>query len=330
MGSLELLHFLRPLWLLALPVTGLLWWLARRAEAESQHGARAFPDHLRAALTMNQGQRRGARPVDVVMLAVALMALAAAGPSWRKQPSPWFSETAPLVVALEVSDSMRANDVSPTRLDRARFKILDLINARTGARTGLIAYAGSAHVVMPPSTDAAVIKPFLESLDPLIMPTPGASAASVLPLARELLGDEATTATVLFVTDGFASDDLSAFAEFAGDEGAPAVAALLVGTESGGLALLPDGTPVRGPSGDRLDTGVDYGLVRRVASAGNVSVVHLQSGEGDISTLLRTIESNLAQADDPDARWVDDGWWLLWPAALLVLFWFRRGWTMQW
>ena len=54
-------------------------------------------------------------------------------------------------VAIEVSDSMRSNDVQPTRLDRARFKVLDLIAARTGSRTALIAYAGTAHVVVPPS-----------------------------------------------------------------------------------------------------------------------------------------------------------------------------------
>ena len=55
--------------------------------------------------------------------------------------------------------------------------------ARTGSRTALIAYAGSAHIVVPPSTDLAVLQPFLESLDPLIMPEPGANAAAVLPLA---------------------------------------------------------------------------------------------------------------------------------------------------
>jgi Ca-activated chloride channel family protein len=96
-----------------------------------------------------------------------------------------------LVIAIEVSDSMRSNDLQPTRLDRARFKVMDLVAARTGSRTALIAYAGSAHIVVPPSTDSEVLQPFLESLDPVIMPSPGANAGNVLPLAQALLGEQA-------------------------------------------------------------------------------------------------------------------------------------------
>jgi Ca-activated chloride channel family protein len=329
-SGLELFHFLRPWWLLGLPVVLGLRWLVHRREADSSNLPDGFPAHLSKALTMGQSEQRRFRPVDIVIAAWLLIVLAVAGPTWSKQPSPGFSETAPLVVAIEVSDSMRANDLQPTRLDRARFKVLDLIAARTGARTALIAYAGSAHVVLPPTKDAAVIKPFLESLDPLIMPEPGASAAAVLPLASRLLGDDGAIATVLFVTDGFASTDIAAFSDYASQDGMPALAALVVGTETGGLALLPDGTPVRSASGGRLDTAVDQDLISRVASAGNISVVEAAAGEGDIRALTRILESNLRQADDPNARWRDQGWWLVIIAALLVLVWFRRGWSMQW
>jgi Ca-activated chloride channel family protein len=71
-------------------------------------------------------------------------------------------------------------------------------------------------------------------------------------------------------------------------------------------------------------------MLRRVSAEANVSVVRAGTGDADIRQLLRTIQSNLRQADDPDAQWTDQGWWLLWPAILLSLLWFRRGWTMQW
>ena len=330
MSGIELFHFLRPAWLLAVPLVLWLGWLAHRQEASAARLLPQLPDHLAQALTMGHRQTRGFRPVDSVIAAWLLMVLAVAGPTWSKQPSPWFSETAPLLLAVEVSDSMRANDVVPTRLDRARFKILDLIAQRTGARTALIAYSGSAHVVLPPTTDAAVIKPFLESLDPLIMPEPGARASAVLPLAVQMLGEDAAIATLLFVTDGFDAADVDRFAGYAGGADQPALAALITGTREGGVALLPDGTPVRTQSGGRLATGVDDDLIARVASAGDMAVVRLQDGDGDIRALLRILESNLRLADDPNARWEDRGWWLLIPAALLVAFWFRRGWTMQW
>ena len=327
---IELLHFIRPLWLIALPVIALVWWLVRRRDASQVMVGHFVAPHLREALTVNRNSRRGLRAIDGVAIALLATSIAAAGPTWSKQASPWFSETAPLVIAIEVSDSMRSNDLQPTRLDRARFKVMDLVAARTGSRTALIAYAGSAHIVVPPSTDSEVLQPFLESLDPAIMPAPGASAGNVLPLAKSLLGEQATTGTLLFVSDGFDAGDIAPLAEFARQPDTPALAALIVGTDEGGVALMPDGSPVMAAGGGRLDTSIDTSMLRRVSSEANVSVVRAGTGDADIRQLMRTIQSNLRQADDPDAQWADQGWWLLWPAALLSLLWFRRGWTMQW
>ena len=108
------------------------------------------------------------------------------------------------------------------------------------------------------------------------------------------------------------------------------VGVLVVGTDEGGVALLPDGSPVTSASGGRIDTSIDTTTLRRVGSEANVAVVRASTGDADIRQLTRTIQSNLRLADDPDAQWRDQGWWFLWPAALLCLLWFRRGWTMQW
>ena len=327
---IESLHFLRPLWLLLLPAIVLVWWLVRRREASRANVGTFVAPHLREALTVNRDARKGIRAVDGVVLTMLFVTIATAGPTWSKQASPWFAETAPLVIAMEVSDSMRSNDLQPTRLDRARFKVLDLVAARTGSRTALIAYAGSAHIVVPPSVDIEVLKPFLESLDPAIMPEPGSWASNVLSLAQTLLGDEVAVGTLLFVNDGFEASDIAALADLAGQPGMPSLAALVVGTDAGGVALLPDGSPVMAKSGGRLDTSIDASLLRRASSEANISVVRAGTGDADIRQLLRTIQSNLQLADDPDAEWLDAAWWLLWPAALLSLLWFRRGWTMQW
>jgi len=330
MSSLDLFHFLRPAWLLAFPLIGLAWWLARRREAGSTSIGEFVAPHLRDALTVNRHDRFRLRPVDGVAVTALLVAMAAAGPTWSKQQSPWFAETAPLIVAIEVSDSMRSNDLPPTRLDRARFKVLDLVTARTGSRTAIVAYAGSAHIVVPPSTDIDIIKPLLESLDPAIMPLGGAAATAVLPIAERLLGEDAAIATVLFVNDGFDAADVAVIAEYSGREGVPAIAALVVGTDEGGVALMPDGSPVMADSGGPVDTGINASVLNRLSREAKVPVVRAGAGDDDIRQLLRTIESNLRQADDPNAQWNDQGWLFLWPAALLSLLWFRRGWTMRW
>jgi Ca-activated chloride channel family protein len=328
--ALALFHFLRPEWLFALPVLVALWWTLRRADRASETTAGPIAAHLAAALTVGGARESGLRPVDSGMLAVALLAIAAAGPTWRQQPSPWFAESAPLVIAVEVSDSMRANDLQPTRLDRARFKVRDLVAARSGARTALIAYAGTAHVVMPPTEDAAVLKPFLESLDPRMMPVPGANAAAVLPLAMAMLGDDGARGSILFVNDGFETTDIPALTAHAASAGAPGLVSLVLGTESGGVALLPDGSPARDTAGRPLATQVDAALLRRAGSAGDMPVIRAEVGDADIRSVLRAVESQLLAAVDPSARWQDQGWWLIWPAGALLLLAFRRGWTTAW
>lgn len=330
MNSLELFHFLRPFWLLALPAIAIIWWVVHHRAAKQATVGEFVAPHLRDALTVTQEAPKGIRPIDGVMIAAIALALAAAGPTWSKQPSPWFAETAPLVVAIQVTDSMRANDLLPTRLDRARFKVFDLIAARTGSRTAIVAYAGSAHIVVPPSTDIDVIKPLLESLDPAIMPVGGARAEAVLESALALLGDNAAIGTLLFVNDGFDALDVPVLAEFSSRPNAPAVVSLVIGTDEGGVALMPDGSPVMAERGGRLDTSIDSNVLRRVSSEAGVPVIRMTSSDDDVRRLVRVIESNLAQADDPNAQWRDEGWWLLWPASFFALIWFRRGWTMRW
>ena len=92
---------------------------------------------------------------------------------------------------------------------------------------------------------------------------------------------------------------------------------------------MPDGKPVVGPGGGPLQTAIDTDLLRRVASETDVTLIRSETGDADIRKLLRLIESNLLQADDPDAEWHDEGWLLLWPALLLVLYGFRRGWVLR-
>ncbi len=326
--NLELFHFLRPLWLLALPAIGLCWWLLRRREKHADGVKLRIAPHLKEALTVRPKNVRSVEPIDSLALTLCLLALAAAGPTFSRTVSPWFAEGAPLVIAMEVTDSMRSNDVAPTRLDRARFKVLDLIRARTGARTAIIAYAGSAHILVPPSSDLAVLKPLLESLDPAIMPTTGTDAARVLPLAVELLGAEAALGTILFVNDGFETDDVAAIQAFEAEPGRPGLQALVIGTPEGGVALLPDGTPALNADGGRVETALDRSLLDRMARATAMTIVRMQPDDSDVARLLRAMRSQLLLADDPSAEWEDRGGWLLWPAALLCVFWFRRGWTL--
>lgn len=325
---LDQLHFLRPLWLLALIIVPAVWWLLRHSSSNHEVGSQ-IATHLADALTLDQSTTKRLQPIDGIGFLLLIGIIALAGPTFRQLPSPWFSESAPLVVAIEVTDSMRSNDFQPTRLDRARFKILDLVKQRTGARTALIAYAGTSHIVVPPTKDADVFKPFLESLDPAMMPSAGNSLDGVLTQAHELLADKVGEGTVMIVTDGIDPVDVPRLQTYVQDPATPAVVLFVVGTPAGGVALMPDGSIARTTTGGRVDTRIDIDSMRAMARSTGIPMVEMQTGAADITSLLRQIENRAKPADDPDAIWRDEAWWLIFPLMLLVLASFRRGWVVQ-
>lgn len=316
-----------------MPLVVLLWWLVRRHErlSDAPWTTRLAP-HLLTALTVNRDARGGIRPVDAVAVSLVLGCLAAAGPTWQRVPNPFVADTAPLVVALEVSATMQANDVLPTRLERAKLKVLELIRRRAGGRTALVAFAGSAHLVMPPSEDPELIKPFLEALAPEIMPRAGDSAIAAVAMAHDLLRREDTPGSVLLITDGLRSTDLAALRDYGNQPDAVPIVVLVLGTERGGVARRADGSVVTGADEARLNTGLDEAALDRLGRLPGLSLIRATGDQADLNRVQRRVARNLedALAGDRAAAWIDQGWWLLWPGALLTALWFRRGWTMQW
>jgi len=171
------------------------------------------------------------------------------------------------------------------------------------ARTALIAYAGTAHRVVPLSEDPEVLKPFIEGLLPEVMPSEGRNATAALALASEALRSEPIPGAILFVLDALDSADMPAFEQH---------------TESGGVGvvflLITDSDEARS-------------LVERVPGS---SVVLLTPDTSDVRQVERRVASAYrdALARDDRQEWEDRGWMFAWPAALLTLVYFRRGWTM--
>ena len=305
LAGLEIFHFLRPWWLLLIPVALILWWRVRSCATAGRDTPKGLAPHLSAALTMGGRNVRRITAIDGVALTIVLLSIAVAGPTWSRVPNPLVAQTAPLAVVIEVSETMLSKDIAPSRIERAKHKILDLIATRAGARTALIAYAGSAHRVVPLTEDLEVIKPFLEGLSPKIMPAKGQNATQALALARATLASEDTPGAVLFVLDDLDRADLPAFRSHAAGTG-PRVVFLSVGGSKQALDVL---------------TGVPGAAAIRVTSDG-----------ADVAEIDRRVASAYrdALARDERQRWDDKGWILAWLVVPLALFWFRRGWTMRW
>ena len=297
------LQWLRPGWLLAIfPVLGLWWWLWRR-EARRARWQRLFDPQLLPHLLVGEHGGKGLRPIHLLLPLWLLVVVALAGPSWRLAPSP-FDTPRGLVVLLKTGASMKATDVQPSRLERAKQKIRDLLALRPGAPTGLVVYSGSAHLVMPLTRDAQVIPPMLEDLDPDLMPVEGDALVAGLQRAQALLTRSGTPGSILVIADAVS----------------PAQAG----------AVTPLDVPVQFLAVQAPGLAEDAGL-RQAASALGAGVEPLSVDDSDVRRIARRARSLSGTGGPATAgrRAEDAGYYLLPLILLLALFWCRRGWGVR-
>lgn len=293
------LHFLRPAWLLLAPVAVFIWWLWKR-RADSLRGWREQMDpDLLKALVVGDGSRRGFEGAG--WLAGTLLAtLAVAGPTWRLEPSPFAADAQPLMILLKASESMLTADPPPTRLERAQLKIADLAAAREGQPMGLIVYAGSAHLVLPPTRDTDIVAEMAAEIRPDIMPAPGDRLDLALRRASELLRDSGEGGTLLVVAD---SIDAVMVADAKQDTGPFPTQILSLAT--------PD-TP-------------ETKSVAAAARSLGARVTSLSIDDRDIEAIASFAESKLSAGVQGESdRWQEAGYWLSPLVALIVALSFRR------
>jgi len=324
-------HFLRPGWLLALLPAALLWLLLGRRGNVERQWRKVIAPHLLAHLWVGSKVRRRFRPLHLTVLFLVLGATGLAGPTWEREISPFAEETAPLIIALDLSSSMNAVDIQPTRLERAKQKVRDLLALRTGARSALIAYAGSAHIVLPLTDDTGVFETFLAGLSSEVMPVAGKDPALALALAEELLADETVPGSILFLADGIAGKHTATFVDHA-RRSSDEVLVLAVGTRDGGPIRKGDDGFETDASGRRVVATLDIEGLEALEGQAGAFVAGVTVDDADVGRIQRRVQSHLREVrqQDETARWKDRGYWLAVPVALLTLLWFRKGWTIRW
>jgi Ca-activated chloride channel family protein len=331
MPDLRDFHFLRPEWLLGVPGALVLAFLVRSASSLERQWRGVIAPHLLAHLKVGTGSRARVRPIDGIVATLIVASIGLAGPTWEREETPFSEDTSPLVLTLQLSQTMDAIDVAPTRLERAKQKVRDLLERRKGARTGLLVYAGSAHVVLPLTDDPSVLETFVTELATNLMPVAGNEPVQALQVAETMLEKEETPGTILFFTDGIPAEAAPAFAAH-GERTPDAVMVLAFGTSEGAPIRLPDDRFATDASGRRIVARLDREGLDALADRADVWVGSATVDQADIDRIDRRMERHLrsARENDPGARWSDRGYWLAWPAALLTLLWFRRGWSVRW
>lgn len=324
-------HFLRPWWLLLVPAAIAISWLWRRRFDAFGPWKALINERLLKHLLLHPKPPLGLRPVDSIAIAMALGGLAAAGPTWEREPPPFGQDLAPMLIALDLSPSMNAIDIAPSRLERAKQKIHDLLELRAGSRTGLIAYAGTAHLVLPPAEDSALMDLYLPALQSNLMPKRGRDAAAALDIGAALLAKEQTVGTVLFITDGFEPQQIQHFQDFTGSS-EQQVLVLSIGTVEGGPLRNPDGTIQTDASGIPKRASLGKDQLQQLASDADVPIASVTLDSSDIEWVQRRAQHHLqiVQEKSGAMRWKEFGYYLCFPIALFAALWFRRGWVVRW
>ena len=175
-------HFIRPLWLLLAPVSAWLWWRQRRAQDPLRGWRAVMDEELLDALKVGEDSRGKWR--DAGLLATWLIGIiAVAGPTWKPEPSPFADDPVPVMLVLKANETMELSDLTPSRMERARLKVTDFANERKGQPLGLIAYAGSSHLVLPPTRDTSVVASMAAEISSAVMPQAGEDLIAALKLA---------------------------------------------------------------------------------------------------------------------------------------------------
>jgi Ca-activated chloride channel family protein len=321
-------HFLRPEWLLVLLPAAALLWIVSRGEDAGARWRGVIAPHLLEHLVVGRREAWRLRPVHLTVGLLALGAVAAAGPTWERERPPFVEDNAPLAIAIDLSRTMDAIDVAPTRLERAKLKVRDLVAGRPGARTAIFAYAGSAHMVLPLTDDPALIRTYVDSLGTDLMPVPGKDTVKALAAVEAGLAHEDVPGTILLLTDGV---EPRAFDAFRRHQGRNEIMVLGIGTAEGGPVKTGEATFLTDAAGRRVVARLDVEGLRKLRSDAGIPVATVTLDDGDVRWIERRVQTHLRQRQaETEARWRDFGWYLTIPMALLGALWFRRGWTVRW
>jgi Ca-activated chloride channel family protein len=332
MALLNDIHLMRPEWLWTLVPAAVLAILLLYVRAKGGSWNDIISPELLPFLVGKQEASRGPSLLPLVFIAWIIAAFAAAGPAWEKLPQPIHQKQDALILVLDLSYSMLAQDLSPSRLVRARQKLLDLLKQRGEGQTGLIAYAGDSHIVTPLTDDNPTIANLIPALHPGMMPVPGSNPAAAIDQAIALLHSGGISdGKILLITDGVDEKSAKDITSKLEDSGST-FAIIGIGTRSGAPIPLPQGGFIKDANGTIVTPTLDEGALRSLAADNNGSYARMTLDDNDLQRLLQpTLPDASAQTlalDRTADAWEDMGYALVLLLLPVVLALFRRGWIV--
>ena len=324
-------HFLRPLFLWLLLPAFVVLIIGLIGIREQIKWKKFIAPHLRPYVIQKGSEKKIKWMHSALFILLSVAIFGVAGPTWKKMEVPGQILETPLIIVLDLSQSMMATDIQPNRLERAKFKINDLLDANPRARTALIGFAGTAHIIIPLTNDYKIIKSHLDGLSPQMMPYPGSNLEAAIEIADTIASITTAPGTLLLITDDFTDKTFQLLQQFVGS-GKTKVEILPMNTLIGANVPIPrSNKPMHDKQGNIVHSSLNNDIINKLNTIENLHVNTLTLDKSDMELLAKSISSNLEfkeKDEEKDDDWQDKGFWLAIPFAFFLLMWFRKGWVI--
>jgi len=325
-------HLLRPYWLLLVPLPIWLLWRLWHRRRQAGRWQRLLPEAFHAVLLTSGKLRNSRLPWLLLGGAWLLACLALLGPSWQQVEQPGLSRNDPLVILLDLTPAMLAADIQPSRLEHAKHKILDLLQARQDAQTAVVVFAGSAHTLVPLTRDLATTQNLLDALHPDLMPATGQRADQAVAQGIALLEQGARGRGRLLLIGSSLGEDERGSIQAQLKAADLRLLILGIGTRQGAPIASEDGSFIKDDKGAILIPRLDDSTLRRFANDTGGRYQQARLDDQDLRSLGLLERSGSLQARNDETTqldiWLDQGHWLLLPLLLLAACAGRRGWLL--
>ena len=324
-------HFIRPLWLLGLIPAALCFGIVKKINQQTGNWEKVINPALLPYLMQNGSDKNNYTQFFLRGLALCwlLFCLSLAGPTWNQLPQPVHKEDSALVVVFDLSPSMLAEDIAPSRLVRARYKMIDILKARKQGLSGLVVYGGEAFIVSPLTEDSNTIVSLAPTLHPTLLPSYGSNTEDGIATALELVTNGGyQQADLLLITDGV---DRSAFRDITSQlsEATIRLHILGVGTSQGAPIPLGNGGFVKDQNDSIILPRLDPSSLKQLANLGNGRYFSITNNDSDVLAITAAMEQEFPNTSEINDRsfdiWQDRGFWLVFLLLPLLLASFRKG-----
>ncbi len=334
LNAWQVFHFLRPWWFLGLAPVALIVGFYSWHKHHAGNWATIINPELLPFLMQGKAPSDGLSTkslITTLTLAWIICITSLAGPTWEQLPQPVHRQDSALIIVFDLSPSMLAADLAPSRLVRGRYKLIDILKRRTEGVSGLVVYGGDAHTVSPLTEDSNTIVSLVPVLHPGLLPQYGSNVEDAIQVAVNLATSGGyQQADILLISDGVDPSAISEITSIIKDKGEYRLSILGVGTENGAPIPLGSGGFVKDTrSGNVIIPKLNISDLRRLASANNGNYQTISNDDRDIDNLLGAMESlfgdSTQQTDRSFDLWDDQGYLLALLLIPILLLTFRKG-----